>query len=71
MDINMPQMDGLTATYKIKKKYPQYLWYISDIEEIGSREVIDSSTRFGYFILAINNSDVDAKDTIFELLNIG
>lgn len=38
---------------KVKKEHPEYIYYISPIEEINSHEIIDSSTRYGYYILAI------------------
>lgn len=38
---------------KVKKEHPEYIYYISPIDEINSHEIIDSSTRYGYYILAI------------------
>ena len=38
---------------KIKRERPEYIYYISPIDEINSHEIIDSSTRYGYYILAI------------------
>lgn len=38
---------------KIKREHPEYIYYISPIDEINSHEIIDSSTRYGYYILAI------------------
>ena len=38
---------------KIKKEHPEYIYYISPIDEINSHKIIDSSTRYGYYILAI------------------
>ncbi|HYE10132.1 MAG TPA: ATP-grasp domain-containing protein [Patescibacteria group bacterium] len=52
----------------IKEKYPQYIWRISEISDIGKRDVVDSSTRFGYFILAIENADVDMNKNLVNLL---
>lgn len=49
---------------KIKKENPEHIHYISELEEIESHKVIDSSSRFGYYILACEN-----KDKIRWLLN--
>ena len=38
---------------KIKKEHPEYIYYISPIDKINSHDIIDSSTRYGYYILAI------------------
>lgn len=35
----------------IKEKYPENLVFTSEIGEIGSREVIDSGSRFGFYII--------------------
>ena len=35
------------------KEHPEYIYYISPIDEINSHKIIDSSTRYGYYILAI------------------
>lgn len=40
---------------KIKEQYSEKIYRVSEIEEIGSRIVTDSSTRFGYFILRCDN----------------
>lgn len=40
---------------KIKDKYPNSINFVSEIEDINSRKVIDSSSRFGYFILTCAN----------------
>ena len=39
---------------KVKEEYPEIIHYVSEIEEIGSRDVVDSSSRFGYFIVCAN-----------------
>lgn len=36
----------------IERAEPEKIYYKSKIEDIGSRSVVDSSTRFGYYILA-------------------
>ena len=38
---------------KIKQEHPDYIYYESPIEKINSHKIIDSSTRYGYYILAI------------------
>lgn len=48
----------------VKATSPQSIWRISTIENIGSRNVIDSSTRFGYYILAVD-SNVDICGTAY------
>lgn len=45
-----------------KKKNPEMIVYTSEIEEVGKHEVVDSSTRFGYFIMA--------SDSVNEVRNI-
>lgn len=37
---------------KIKNERPENIYYISPIDRINSHEIIDSSTRYGYYILA-------------------
>lgn len=37
---------------EIQRNEPEHIWRVSDIQEVGSRDVTDSSTRFGYYILA-------------------
>ena len=38
---------------KIQKEKPECIYYVSPIEEINSHKIVDSSTRYGYYILAI------------------
>lgn len=38
---------------KVKKEHPEYIYYVSPIEKINSHKIVDSSTRYGYYILAI------------------
>lgn len=40
---------------KIKNEMPDKIYRTSKIEKIGSHEVIDSSSRFGFYILAFDN----------------
>lgn len=35
---------------ELRKKKPESIYYVSEIEDIGAHEVVDSSTRFGYYI---------------------
>lgn len=35
---------------ELKEKKPESIYYVSEIEDIGEHEVVDSSTRFGYYI---------------------
>lgn len=44
--------DDLAKLQIIEKESPEKIYYKSEIEDIGSRFVVDSSTRFGYYILA-------------------
>ena len=45
--------DDVKELEKIKKEQPENIYYISPIEKINSHKIIDSSTRYGYYILAI------------------
>lgn len=38
---------------KVKKEHPEYIYYVSPIEKINSHKIVDSSTRYGYYILAV------------------
>ena len=46
---------------KIKRENPECIHFISNIDEINSREIVDSSTRFGFYILAIDKKDWKEK----------
>lgn len=48
----------------IKKEHPDWIWYVSHIEDVGSHEIVDSSTRYGFYILA-----VDDKEQISKILD--
>lgn len=54
----------------MKEKYQRYLWRVSEIGAVGTRKVTDSGTRFGYFVLAIENSDIAARKELAGLLEI-
>ena len=42
---------------KVKKEMPSTIYRTSRIEEIGTHDVIDSSSRFGFYILRAQNFD--------------
>ncbi|MCI8326592.1 MAG: ATP-grasp domain-containing protein [Lachnospiraceae bacterium] len=42
----------------VKEKHPELLQYVSEIEKVGEHEVVDSSTRFGYFIIASESEKI-------------
>lgn len=47
--------EDLKLVESIKKNYPDKIYRISEIDKVGSREVVDSSTRYGYIILACDS----------------
>ena len=36
---------------KIKKESPESLYFVSNIEPIGEHKIVDSGTRYGFYIL--------------------
>ncbi len=46
--------EDINELEKIKRERMQDIYYISPIDEINSHKIIDSSTRYGYYILAVN-----------------
>lgn len=48
--------EDLEKLQKVKQEHPEQIYYISPIDEINSHKIIDSSTRFGYYILAIDDT---------------
>ena len=44
--------DDIKELDKIKQEHPDYIYYESPIEKINSHKIIDSSTRYGYYILS-------------------
>lgn len=42
--------DDMDQLEEIKKKNPESIYRISEIEPFDAHEVVDSSTRFGYYI---------------------
>ena len=59
MDINMPQMDGVTTTYKIKKKYPHINVVILTVsgDEAHIFQAIKSGAT-GYLLKDVSSEDV-------------
>ena len=49
---------------KVKSETPELIYFVSKIEDISSHKVVDSSSRFGFYILACEN-----KEKIRWLLN--
>jgi hypothetical protein len=49
---------------RVKKECPENLYYVSEFDKIGSHDVVDSGSRYGYYILACEN-----KEKIRWLLN--
>lgn len=43
--------EDMKKLYEIKKQCPQSIYRISEIESFDHHEVVDSSTRYGYYIL--------------------
>lgn len=44
--------DDIKELDKIKQEHPEYIYYESPMEKINSHKIIDSSTRYGYYILS-------------------
>lgn len=42
---------------KLKRENPEIIKFVSHIDEIGSHKIVDSSSRYGFFILAAENMD--------------
>lgn len=42
---------------KVREKMPNEIYRVSQMEAVGTHDVIDSSSRFGYYILACDNYD--------------
>lgn len=49
---------------RVKKEAPELIYFVSKIEDISLHKVVDSSSRFGFYILACEN-----KEKIRWLLN--
>lgn len=48
---------------RLEQEIPQKIYFVSELEEIREGSVTDSSTRFGYFILAFDNVE-QAKEYV-------
>lgn len=59
MDINMPYMDGITATYKLKKKYPHINVVILTVfgDDVHVFQAIKSGAT-GYLLKDVSSEDV-------------
>ena len=42
--------DDIDTLRKLQRKHPETLQYVSEITEVGNHDVVDSSTRFGFYI---------------------
>jgi biotin carboxylase len=49
--------DDLNQLRRIQDEYPECVYLVSDIAPINSHEITDSSSRYGYYILAVNNAE--------------
>lgn len=50
----------------IRAEYSEYIIRVSIEEEVGSRYVLDSSTRFGYYVMSIEDGD-EVKQRLLQL----
>lgn len=55
--------EDLKVYEDVQKNQPQLIEYVSEIEEVGEHEVVDSSTRFGYFII-VSDSEQEVKEIL-------
>lgn len=51
---NKEDLDGLE---KIKKEKPEKIHFVSEIKDFGVHKIVDSSSRYGYYILALDSID--------------
>ena len=42
---------------EIKEKHPENLNFVSEIQEVGDHEIVDSGTRFGFYIMTGNSRE--------------
>lgn len=40
---------------RLKREIPEHIWFVSELEPVREGRVTDSSTRFGYYILAFDS----------------
>lgn len=57
--------DDIDLLNKVRSASPETIYRVSDIERPGTHPVVDSSTRYGYFILSC-----DSAEQGYKLLNI-
>ncbi len=43
--------DDINVLENIKTNSPESLYFVSEIEDVGSRKIVDSGSRFGFFIV--------------------
>lgn len=55
--------EDLKVYEDVQKNQPRLINYVSEIEEVGEHEVVDSSTRFGYFII-VSDSEQEVKEIL-------
>lgn len=55
--------EDLKVYEDVQKNQPKLINYVSEIEEVGEHEVVDSSTRFGYFII-VSDSEQEVKEIL-------
>ena len=55
--------EDLALLENLKREIPEKLHFISELEEVREGSVVDSSTRFGYFILAFDSVE-QAKEYV-------
>lgn len=49
--------EDICTLRKIEKTHPEVLKYVSEIGDVGTHEVVDSSTRFGFYILTVQKRE--------------
>lgn len=55
--------EDIRTLRKIEQTHPEFIQYVSEIGDVGAHEVVDSSTRFGFYILTVK-----IKEQLQELL---
>lgn len=49
--------EDLNGLEKIKKEKPEKIHFVSEIKDFGGHKIVDSSSRYGYYILALDSID--------------
>lgn len=49
--------EDLDELEKIKKEKPEKIHFVSEIKDFGGHKIVDSSSRYGYYILALDSID--------------